>query len=395
MKYYLPFLTWVLLCTFLVPGVWAGPRGSSGSYQASAKRQPWSGYWWSMDRGELVLGWNDGAGRKEWSVQAVLDFDRCVASYTPSCKTLIEKMAGKDGSALSPLMKFDYSMRKFNEKLYGPNGGPPSAYTRASKWELDNHYIGGNPSHRYYGSRGFAGKCIGWALSTLDYDEPTKTKIINGVILKPADIKGILASIYNGAQFFVPDDGVIGNAYYAEGGTPQDYADVLPHDLLRALSLTVDKGQILEADLDPGVGVWNYPIHRYEMSWRPGRAGVIVGEMTLYFANDEVGIDEIFTTNPARPDIISRKLTFELSIPPGWNGNFAIIKKSRWTGKSIDEHPDAVILSLESGWRKMIYDYKNTQVKEEVNFQLIKRINPTGRGWVPFVDTILEQYYRR
>ncbi|MCM2323595.1 MAG: hypothetical protein NDJ90_10080 [Oligoflexia bacterium] len=395
MKVSTPFLSAALLLLLAIPLSWAGPSGPSGTYQASAKRQPWSGYWWSMERGELVLGWDDGAGRREWSAEAVLDFDACVASYSRECTALIAKMAGRDGAALSPLMKFDFAMRKLNEKLYGPGGAPASSATHAARWELDHHFIGEDTSHRYYDSRGFAGKCIGWALSTIDFDEPTEARVLEGVLFKPADIKGLLAAIYNGAQFFVPSENFVGNAYYEQGGTARDYEDVLPHELLRALALTIDRGQILEADLDPGTGVWNYPVYRYEMKWKVAKPGAVAGELTLHYADDEVGIDEVFTPNPARPDLKKRKLTFELKVPAGWNGDFALVTESRWTGKSVDEHPDALILGLEKDWRNKIYRYKNTKMNQEVNFPLLKRINPDGRGWVPFVDLLLRNYYGR
>lgn len=365
---------------------------TTGSHEAAAKRTPWSGYWWSMAKGELVLGWKDGQGRNQWSEKDAIQFDGCISSYTAACEKLLTKMAGPDGASLSPLMKFDYAMRKYNDRIFGKGGAPSSAFTHASKWEIDQHYIGTNSSHRYWNARGFSGKCIGWALSTIDFDEPTQEVMIEGIVFKPADIKGLLASIYNGAQFFVPDALAVGNAYYENSGTPADAEDVLPHELFKALAQTIDKGQILEADLDPGAGVWNYPVHRYQMKWQQAKPGTVTGEITLSFANDEVEIDEVFSTRSSRPDLKTRRLTFELSVPAAWKGDMSQIKSSRWTGKSLEEHPDALILGLEKNWRNTIYQYKNTRMNEEVNFQLIKRIQ-VNRKWVPFVDILLRQYY--
>jgi len=366
---------------------------------AQAKRTPWSGYWWSMQNGELVLGWSSATGRKQWTPAEVLAFDACLESTTPTCKALLDGqtgVGGDKGKRLSPLMKFDLWVRRWLESKNGVGGSASTMYTHAAKWELDHHYIGDNPDHPHAGSAGYAGKCIGWALANNDWDEPTTTKALLDVGFEPADIKGILASIYNGGQFFVPDDLWVGNAYHDNEGSDSSeyYEDVYPHDFVKALAATIGKGNMLEGDLDPGDGVWNYPIYKYEL--RPGtpKNGKVAVSATLWYANDEVGIDEVFSTNAARPDLLSRVLTFELDLPASVGMDLTKATGGRWTGESVDTHPDALILGLEPTWRVDIQDYKTTQMNQEVNFPLIKRLK-IGATWTPIVDQLLADYYAK
>ncbi len=362
---------------------------------AQADRVPWSGYWWSMQNGELVLGWDDGQGRAACTEEEARAFDACLDSYTTECVDLVARMAGERGEKLSPLMKFDLYVRRMLEEAYGPGGASAVSYSHAARWELDNHYIGDNTEHRYWDARGYAGKCIGWALSTFDYDEPVRDVELHGVLFRPADMKGILASIYNGAQFFVPEDMVMGNEYRDSEGSnlPEYYDDVYPHDFVRALFATIGRGRMLEGDLEPADGVWNYPIYKYEITWRMANPVLAVVEAVIHYANDEVGIDDVFSTNPARPDLLTRKLTFELDLPEGFNGDLSTATGGRWTGESVDTHPDALILGIEEGWREAIYDYSGTSMNTEVNFSLIKRLREEDGVWRPVVDRLLAAYF--
>ena len=381
----------------------------SGQASAEATRIPWSGYWWSMEEGELVLGWdNEAHGRRRWSEAEVRAFDRCLAGYGRTCRQRIAEMAGTDGSALSPLMKFDLYVRRTLAWIHGEGEAPASAYSHAALWELRHHYIGTNREHRFWASRNYAGKCIGWALATFDYDEPTQAAVLQGVQFQPGDIKGVLSAIYNGAQFFVPDDKVVGQEYHEGGGrdTPERYADVLPQDFLRALAETIDRGTFLEADMDPGDGVWNYPIYKYDLKWKRRSPGRVAGSVKVFYADDEVDRDEVFSTRRTRDDLLSRKLGFVLEVPPDWDGDLTGATGGRWTGASKDQHPDAVILGLEAGWRQAVYEYRHTAMNTELNFELIKRADedaveedpgewPETVDSVPYVDVLLADYYRQ
>lgn len=359
-----------------------------------AKRTPWGGYWWSMLRGELVMGWDDGKGRRSWPEADVKKFDACLDSYSADCKKLFSVIAKDKGVHLSPMMKFDYFVRLQIEKKYGPDNSYKSEYTHAAKWEFDNHYIGDNETHRYWSSRGFSGKCIGWALSTFDYDEPTTEKELGGVVFKPSDIKGYLAAIYNGGQFFVPEDQVIGKEFRADEKDAAVYEDVYPKDFILSLQKTVKQGRMLEADLDPSEGVWNYPIYKYDLMWAPLKKGMIQGSIKVYYPSDEVDLNQVFSLTKPREDMRDRTLDFEMKVPADFNGDFSKVENGTWVGEAVEKHPDAVILGLENNWRTTIYEYKNTQMKQEVNYPLIKRVK-VGSKWEPIVDSLLRDYYKK
>jgi len=370
---------------------------STNPMSGQATRMPWSGYWWSMLNAELALGWDDGKGRKVWSENEARAFDKCLESYSVSCIALIKDMAGDQGKQLSPLMKFDYFVRMMLEAQFGAGHAPTGYFTHSTRWELDNHYIGDNTEHPYWDARGYSGKCIGWALATMFYDEPTTEKVIGDVLFKPADIKGFLASIFNGAQFFVPEDKVLGNEYRDQEGSnlPEYREDVYPQDFVRALFETIGKGTILEGDLEPDTGVWNYPIHRYEMSYTKKTSTLLNVTATIWYANDEVDIDFVSANDPDRSDILSRELTFELDVPADFNGDLTKATGGRWTGESVDTHPDALIMALEEGWRTTIYEYKNTSMNTEVNYPLIKRLQNANGKWTPIIDDVFAKYYAK
>lgn len=384
------------LLTYAEKQGWVVAAPTPSVLNGQAERTPWSGYWWSMQNAELVLGWSSATGRKEWTPEEVLAFDACIESTSTPCKAMMDGHAADGGKRLSPLMKFDLWVRRWLEAQNGVGGSASTMYSHAAKWELDHHYIGDNADHPHAGSAGYAGKCIGWALANFDWSEPTTTTTLLGVKFEPADIKGILASIYNGAQFFVPDDLWLGNAYHDNEGSDsaEYYEDVYPHDFVRALYATIGKGKMLEGDLDPGDGVWNYPIYKYEL--RPGtpKNGKVAVSATIHYADDEVGIDQVFSTVAGRPDLKSRELTFELDLPASAGTDLSKATGGRWTGASVDTHPDALILGLEPTWRTDIQDYKSTQMNEEVNFPLIKRLK-VGTTWKSIVDVLLEGYYAK
>lgn len=410
----MPKLLLLLLSLFMAvaaPGV-ADENRSAKSGQKSGESQfvPWSGAWWPMLSGELVLGWESKSGRKRWNESDVVQFDSCLASSTTRCKSLMNEMAKDKGRSLSPLMKYDlfflnYAKRVYKETLEA------DYLAHSARNELNIHYIGNNEKHRYWNSKGYAGKCIGWALANMDqWPEPTRELELEGVIFEPADIKGILATIYNGAQFFIPNSLVYGKEYHEKRGqnTRSRYLDVRPTDFLRALNRTIDNGKILEADLDPGDGVWNYPIYKYDLKWNEISAGKVEVVMTLFYADDEVDFDQVFSTNRSRPDLKSRNLTFSLNVPSGWAGDLLKATSGEWTGSSIGNHPDVVILGIEEGWKESILEYveddsTGNSIASEVNFGLLtSALHPRKVGGSledgessPLVHYFLDLYYSR
>lgn len=390
------FLLLVILISY--PSV--NGQTQTGNESAQSTITPWGGYWWSMLRGELVVGWDGTNGRKKWSEEEVKNFADCTKSYTRNCVQIIKKMSVNEGRMLSPIMKYDLYVRKYAESKRLLSPAYFSDLSSASLWEFKNHYIGENTNHRLWDNRGFSGKCIGWALATMDWNEPTVEKKILGIIFTPADIKGILTSIYQGAQFFT-NDLTIGTEYhvssndYDTSNSPEAIAarkDVGPKDFILALQKTVKAGKLLEADLDPTHGVWNYPIYKYDLNWK--KTGTTVkGSIKIYYPSDEVEIDAVFSTQGInRIDMKNRTLEFTMTVPENFKGDFNQSSSDEWTGDAINQHPDAIILGMEPNWRKEIYLYKNTDMKIDVNFEILKRVK-IGKKWVPIVDVLLKDYY--
>lgn len=359
-----------------------------GQMKAEVTNGNWGGYWWSMNDGETVLGWNDEVSRKVWTPSDIKRFTVCLDEWSQNC----DVFSNLEGSTLSPLMKFDLYVRKLLEEEY--QKPPLSLIAKSSQYELNIHYIGNNKSHPHWEAKDYAGKCIGWALASIDYNEPAIEKNINGILFKPADIKALLSTLYNGAQFFVPTTDVVGEAYRDAASIQKDYDDVLPKEFILALQKNIGQlNKALVADLEPADGVWNHPIFGYEVKIQSRLKNKIRGYVKIKYANDEVEIDSVFSNKTKRIDHLTRTLKFEAEIPDSWvDNNFEQIVNSKWVGQSVEFHPDSLVLGLENNWKTEINKYKNTNMKNEVNFQLFKKIYYQGQ-WIRPVDKLLNDYF--
>ena len=366
-------------------------RAQSGSVTHTSDHLPWGGYWWSMEKGQNALGWYSQThpDRDIFTVNEVKIFDECLTVFSYECNSILEEMAGFEGRRLSPLMKYDYFVRR----TLGPDV-ESIFFTHAAKREIDIHYIGGNPDHPLYENRGFAGKCIGWALSTIDYKEPLKDTLVNGILFTPADIKALLAVKYNAAQLFVGDR-FVGNSYLMsthDDFKEEYYEDVTPKQLLIGFEKTINKGRILEADLDPDFGVWNYPVFKYDFNWTQ-EANEVNGEITIFYMNDEVGLDDVFSIEDLliedREDVKTRSYTFRLIVNGRFSGASEQVISSRWIGQSMDNHPDTLILGTESYWDENIADYDDAD-NTEFNFEVFKEdfLNSIINSYDPKLKTI-------
>ena len=362
---------------------------------ARAERTPWSGYWWPMELGELALGWEDGQGRRRITACEARCIDAALVSPTEAGRQRVYDLLSRQGRDLSPLIKFDLWSRSFLASVYGEADIPWPLVSRSARWELDYHVIGDNPDHRHFKARSYAGKCIGWALANFEWDEPTGCKVIDGVYFTPADIKGLLASLYSGAQFFVPDVNFKGNTYRDEPGhdSQEFYDDVRPDEFVRALFATIAEGRLLEADLDPGPDVWNHPIYRYELVPGPVIGRRCIVEAVIGIAEDDVPVDAVFSLEPTRSDLREKRYRFELTLPQGTD-DIADAIDGRWLGDSVSDHPDTLILGFEADWCREILNYRDTRMREEFNFSLVKRFR-MGREWTSIIDILLARYFGR
>src|SRR3989339_1351194 len=130
---------------------------------------------------------------------------------------------------------------------------------------------------------------------------------------------------------------------------------------------------MLDGDLDPGHGVWNYPIYKYDLSWKNQKENWISVQATIWFADDEVEVDDVFSTKNDRTDIKSRNYSFDLKMPANWNGkDLSLAVDGKWSGESVDNHPDTLLLKLESDWRE--------------NIITIGTDDPSFNGWLATVN---------
>ncbi len=79
-------------------------------------------------------------------------------------------------------------------------------------------------------------------------------------------------------------------------------------------------------------------------------------------------------------------------VPEGFDGDFKKATASEWKGDSVDRHPDALILGLEKNWMDKVYDYRGTDMKQALNFALMKRVRVGGK-WIRVIDGLLADYY--
>ncbi|MBF0542987.1 MAG: hypothetical protein HQM08_01070 [Candidatus Riflebacteria bacterium] len=234
---------------------------------------PWSGDWWARKNGYMVKGW---------------------ANHSPS-----------------PLEKYD----KYVQSRTGVNPG-------AWAWES-------NPNNCHYNPKaeGWEGHCNGWSASSLMEPEPKEPKTRNGITFDTSDQKALLAEMYMNTYctFF-------GRRNW---GRPQDDPnDIYPdqfHKLL--LEYIGEKKGAMICDVSYDRQVWNYPLFKFESSWRPaffnGRKLKVT--TTCYYADDGV-----------RCDFIGTKwftITYYYNLFIDDDNN---VTGGEWTGESKTNHPDFV-----------------------------------------------------
>lgn len=234
---------------------------------------PWSGYWWSRRTGLLVKGW--------------------------------------DGHQPSPLERYD----AYVQSRTGRNPG-------AHAWEMNpvnNHY---NPNAEQW-----EGHCNGWAAASILTVEPRERRIRNGIVFEVADQKGLLSEQYMNTycNFY-------GNRTW---GNPNDIpGDIPPDEFHRLLLHYISTGKTaIIADIDPSRQVWNFPIYKFESSWRGSffNSDRLRVTTTCYFADDQVSTDFLGTK------WFRKTYTYDLFLDP--HGN---VVDGAWTGGSRNDHPDFI-----------------------------------------------------
>jgi len=206
-----------------------------------------------------------------------------------------------EGGLTGPLAKYD--------QVYG---------TRTAAWEQANHVDRGNVQPWF-------GHCHAWSAASVTEKEPRKDKQHQGVPFGVGDQKGLLTAVH--AQ----DEANSYGDRYGDGRGSEDAHDLPPDEVWRLLQLYVKQRNIpLIFDLEAGDEVWNYPVYQYEVNYQETGNGMVQGTMTLVVADDDVYPDYLGT----QPGIYSYSFACRMQ------GGSIVSGSGRWTGESVNDHPD-------------------------------------------------------
>jgi hypothetical protein len=144
-------------------------------------------------------------------------------------------------------------LRKYDEALH------PRDYL-ASRYERYDQSIRYAPH--------WAGHCNGWTAASIRHAEPRNNVTRNGVVIKPSDIKGMLAKLY------------VHNAYQPLTG--DDTAQINAGIFHVTLCNWIGKNKHpIGMDKALGWEIWNYPIYAYKATW--AKRGENQAEVRLNF----------------------------------------------------------------------------------------------------------------
>jgi hypothetical protein len=235
----------------------------------------------------------------------------------------------REGEIRGPLGKYDH--------LTGAN---------ATAWE-DEHHPAGPQIRKWHGY------CHAWAASAVMEREPTQPRVATHAgrraSLSVADQKGLLAASH-------ADD--VANTYGDRFGDPEganDPGDLAPDALWRLLSLHIKQQQTpLILDLEAGEEVWNYPVYAFRVVlMRKSGDEVHEARLELWMADDAV---------PG--DFVGLKVKYQTyAFRCRMNRGSVVMGSGRWTGASIEDHPDFA-------WAPLVAQPENP----EIDYALVQEL---------------------
>lgn len=197
----------------------------------------------------------------------------------------------------APLQKYDM--------LLNQTGGDSAA-----GWYKDNLYDPDAPS--------WHGHCGDWAMASIIESIDFYPSVHGNILFRVGDKKGLLTLAHN-ADVLETANG--------------EYPEVF-HEWL--LTYIKDLQIPFSADLFPGEEIWNYPIYRYEMESQIQESIESV-KVKVYFAFDLVEPDYVGTME------MHRNYTYDLYLDEE-----GAILYGEWTGKSELEHPERLLIPVET-----------------------------------------------
>ncbi|MEZ0230728.1 MAG: pre-peptidase C-terminal domain-containing protein, partial [Planctomycetota bacterium] len=358
-------------------------RIAAGAREGRATATPWSGVWWPFSDCELGKGWN-GTGA---------DF-----SYDSVAKVWSRLTPNKAMNDVSPFLKYDEYVRKVTgtdpkSALYELTGDRPSGFM---------HNVYGEEKERYDREGigyGWWGHCNGWCAAALMEKEPIAPIEAQGVRFEVADLKGLLTethwaiqSDFTGRRYNLPKPYMTesrqpGKDLLAKlvAGTPAPvasyvkwyekayvktlpastvatlkptdfkatlesfeksfvenydnaYADVKPEVFHKILETVIGRKKLaFVCDITANEEVWNHPAFAYSMNITKVRDFTEAGaarvewnvETTVWYATDGVS-ESIIGVSEFTED-------YTYTLVTDATGK---ILSGKWTGSSVDDHPD-------------------------------------------------------
>jgi hypothetical protein len=206
---------------------------------------------------------------------------------------------------------------------------------QASQWEQHTYY--------HFDPQGadWWGHCHAWAAASILEPQPTHDVYMGGMAFHVGEIKGLLSEAHysDQATFY-------GQRY--NGNPGDDFQDMHPLLVWYVLRKYLHDNQTpIVFDLNPGPEVWSYPAFKYQISFQPMGNGAYQGQLAIW-----VGSFEVY------PDLVGTKteehdytFTFQAQ------GNQLIAGSDRWTGASVQDHPDFAWYPVQRGQENPQLDY--------------------------------------
>lgn len=187
-----------------------------------------------------------------------------------------------DGDTIKVRLKTDYSVTYWGFKI-GKIAGVFSGSSGAKNWEYkllerSTYPFTGLSGHRTVPpDPSWEGHCDGWSAAAIREDEPTTTRILNGIEFDLNDQKGLLTATW---KDYVVDK--------KEWFPINQSAAKLFHDTLT--QYIKDKGKPIVMDIytdEPGdEQVWNHPAYGYWKIWYGNPSGTVYYTTRVYFKTD-------------------------------------------------------------------------------------------------------------